>query len=456
MIAPARRVALEALSSASAGADLPDLLARTRDRLPDERDRALAAAIVSGALRWRARLDFHLQQAMSRSIDTLDPIVLDVLRLSLFQLLFLTRVPAAAVVDDAVSLVRRGGKTSAGGFVNGVLRTLSRTRDRLTLPEPPAAIDGPADRERAIDALHLGGSHPRWLVTRWIDRLGLDTARAWVRFNNVEPPLTLRANRRRATREALAARLRDHGVETTPTRLAPDGLTVTSGNPLRTALGTAGDFLIQDEASQLVPLLVGARPGHRVLDACAAPGAKSLALADALQGAGLLVTADARVARMALLRRVLEAQSATASLVEHDLMAGVPFGPVFDRVLVDAPCTGLGTLRRDVDIRWRRGPDDISAAAARQTRMLACASAAVAPGGRLVYATCSSEPEENEQVVAAFLASHRDFHAIGAQRLSEEGVALAVLNPETGALCTRPDRHGLECFYAAALERSRV
>ncbi len=128
MIAPARRVALDALSSVSAGTDLPDVLARTRDQLPDERDRALAAAIVIGTLRWRARLDFHLQQAISRKLDKLDAIVLEVLRLSLFQILFLERVPAAAVVDDAVSLVRRGGKTSAGGFVNGVLRTISRTR----------------------------------------------------------------------------------------------------------------------------------------------------------------------------------------------------------------------------------------------------------------------------------------------------------------------------------------
>ena len=144
MIAPARRVALDALSSVSAGADLPDLLARTREQLADERDRALAAAIVIGTLRWRERLDFHLRQAISRNLGKLDGIVLEVLRMSLFQLLFLERVPAAAVVDDAVSLVRRGGKTSAGGFVNGVLRTISRTRDRLSLPALPAAIRSPA------------------------------------------------------------------------------------------------------------------------------------------------------------------------------------------------------------------------------------------------------------------------------------------------------------------------
>lgn len=454
MIAPARRVALDALSSVSAGADLPDALARTRDALADERDRALAATIVIGTIRWRMRLDFHLQQTISRRLETLDAIVLHVLRLSLFQLLFLERVPASAVVDDAVSLVRRGGKTSAAGFVNGVLRTISRSRDRLGLPEVPAAIDSPADRDRAVDALAVAGSHPRWLVARWVDRLGLDAARAWIDFNNVEAPLTLRANRRRATRAQLAQRLSELGVETSPTRVAPDGLTVTAGNPFRTAMATSGDFLIQDEASQLVPLLVGARPGDRVLDACAAPGGKSLALADALCGSGLLVAADARDRRVALLRRVLESHTAEARLVEHDLLGGVPFGPVFDRVLVDAPCTGLGTLRRDVDIRWRRNPEDIAVAAARQGRMLEHASGAVAPGGRLVYATCSSEPEENEAVVADFLAAHPDFHRVPATNLMAEGLAATLLDPETGELATRPDRHGLECFYGAAMRRT--
>jgi len=453
MIAPARRVALDALASVSAGTDLPDALARTRDQLSDDRDRALAAVIVIGTLRWRARLDFHLQQATSRKLDKLDDLVLEVLRLSLFQILWLERVPAAAVVDDAVSMVRRGGKTSAGGFVNGVLRAISRTRQRLSVPAVPTAIHSPADRDLAIDALHVTGSHPRWLAARWIDRLGVEAASVWVAFNNAEAPLTLRVNRTRGARETVAGRLRDIGVETRPTELAPDGLTVISGNPLRTSLAASGDFLIQDEASQLVPLMVGARPGHRVLDACAAPGGKSLALADALQGAGLLVAADAREKRMALLRRVLDAHAAGAALVEHDLRAGVPFGPVFDRVLVDAPCTGLGTLRRDVDIRWRRSPDDIEVAAARQGRMLAEASTAVAPGGRLVYATCSSEPEENEHVVSAFLAASASFRRVPTQTLIDEGVPAALLNPATGELFTRPDYHGLECFYAAAVER---
>ena len=451
MIAPARRVALDALSRIAAGQELPEALARTRDALADERDRALAAAIVIGTLRWRALLDHHLAHASTRPLAQLDAVVVDIVRLSLFQLLFLERVPASAVVHDAVSMARRAGKSSAGGFVNAVLRTLSRGRSALETPGPPAAIRTAEDRVQAIEALHVSGSHPRWLVSRWIDRLGLEAASEWVAFDNAEPPMTLRVNRRRWTRDALAAALRERGVETVPAPLAPDGLRVVSGNPLR--LPGAGDFLVQDEASQLVALMVDARPGHRVLDACAAPGGKTLVLADQLGGRGTLVAGDVGMRRAGLLRALLRAHEADLPIVVHDVERAMPFGPRFDRVLLDAPCTGLGTLRRDVDIRWRRLEGDIAAAAARQRRMIAAAAGAVAPGGRLVYATCSSEPEENEEVVAAFLTGMPGFVRAGPDALVDAGVPPSVLDRATGDLQTRPDRHGLECFYASALER---
>ena len=453
MIAPARRVALDALARVGAGQDLADLLAHTRELLPDERDRALAAAILIGTLRWRARLDHLLAQAASRPLDRLDPIVLDTLRLSLFQLQFLERVPASAVVDDAVSLVKRAGKSSAGAFVNAVLRGLSRKREALSLPEVPDRIATPADRDRAIEALHVTGSHPRWLVARWVDRLGLDAARVWVDFDNAEAPMTLRVNRRRATRHALAARLWALGVETTPTTFAPDGLIVVSGNPLKTPLAASGDFYVQDEASQLVPLMLGVASGNAVLDACAAPGGKTLVVADALGGTGTLVAADRRRARVDVLRDVLRAHDVSAHVVVHDLASAAPFGPVFDRVLVDAPCTGLGTLRRDVDIRWRRREADVATAVERQRRMIVAAASTLKPGGRLVYATCSSEPEENADVVSAFLDRAPAFRRVGAVRLADEGVPREVLDEATGAMETLPDRHGLACFFAAALER---
>ena len=387
--------------------DLGEALADSRERLSDDRDRALTAAIVVGTLRWRNRLDWLLARASNRDVESLDPEVLDILRLSLFQLLFLTRVPASAAVDDAVSLTKAARKKSAAGLTNAVLRQLARTRNRLELPQRSSPI-GEMPRDALIEFLTVSGSHPRWLVERWVDRLGADATAAWVEFNNREPPLALRANTLRTTRHELAGRLKAVGVETTATRYAPDGLIVREGHPLRTSEYAAGMFFVQDEASQLVPLLAGARPRSRALDACAAPGGKSLALAAGVARGGLLVASDVSGDAWRCCGR---SSRKAGDVGPRDAVrpgTGRAVPAVFDRVLLDAPCTGLGTLRRDVDIRWRRSPEDLRQAAARQGRMIATASASlVAPRGRLVYATCSSEPEENEHVVYGFLARSR-------------------------------------------------
>jgi 16S rRNA (cytosine967-C5)-methyltransferase len=446
MIAPARRAAYQVMRAVSTRrSDLPDALAATRDPLPDDRDRALVTTLVTGTLRWRNRLDWILRPALSRDLARLDPEVLDILRLGLFQLLFLSRVPASAVVDDQVNLTRLVGKSSAAGLVNAVLRRLNRAGPDLTLPVAPE-VGHSGSRKAWLDALSITGSHPRWLVERWIDRLGPEAAAAWVAFNNAEAPLTLRTNTLQTSREDLARNLRNAGVETTPLRFAPDGLEVISGNPFRTEMASRGSFVAQDEASQIVPLMAGTRVRRTVLDACASPGGKTLVLAPRVPPGGLLVAGDRRPGRIA------EAGAGEVRVVALDLEAGAPFGPVFDLVLVDAPCTGLGTLRRDVDIRWRRFPDDVPEAARLQARLLEAASALVAPGGRLVYATCSSEPEENDQVVAGFLASHPAFRPADRAALVTGGVAEALLD-QRGYLETRPDLHGLEGFFAAALDR---
>jgi 16S rRNA (cytosine967-C5)-methyltransferase len=455
MIAPARRAAYDALRAVTTRTrDLGEALADTRAHLPDDRDRALAATIVIGAVRWQNRLDWLLARAANRDLETLDPEVRDLLRLSLFQLLFLSRVPASAIVDDAVSLTKVVRKTSAAGLVNAVLRRMARTRHQLELPALAGAPDS-QPREVVLEHLSVAGSHPRWLIERWIDRLGASTAAAWVAFNNEEPPLTLRANTLRTSRDELAARLRASRVETIATRYAPDGLTVVGGHPLRTTEAEEGWFFVQDEASQLVPLLAGNHGRARALDACAAPGGKTLALAAGVTRDALLVASDVSARRVALLRDTLRRGGSTETrVVQFDLERGAPFGAVFDLVLIDAPCTGLGTLRRDVDIRWRRSPDDVVRAAGRQGRMLTEASRLVAPGGRLVYATCSSEPEENDQVVDEFLAAQPAFAEVSANQLMGEGMPRDLLDAR-GRLATRPDRHGLEVFFGVALERAR-
>jgi 16S rRNA (cytosine967-C5)-methyltransferase len=453
MIAPARRAALDVLRAVDAGhLDLPAAIARARRTLTDERDRALLVELATGVFRWRGQIDHLLAVSSNRPLTKLDAVVLDSLRLGVYQLLHLERVPASAVVDDAVNLVRASGKSSAGAFVNAVLRRISRTRAALPLPARPP--DGAAMPD-ALDYLSVTLSHPRWLVERWQARVGFEATEQWAQFNNAAPALTLRANTLLVTRDDLRARLADHGVDAVPTAYAPDGLTVARGNPLRTPLADAGVFVVQDEASQLVSTFAAARPGERVLDACASPGGKTLALFASMQQQGVLVAADVRPKRVELLRATLAAaRVARVPVVRLDLAGGVPFNAVFDCVLVDAPCSGLGTIRRDPDIRWRRRPDELPSLAATQGRMLDRAAMAVRPGGRLVYATCSSEPDENEAVVEAFLQGHPHFAMAPADEV-RAGLPPPArpLVDDRGLLHTWPWRDGLEAFFAATVVR---
>jgi 16S rRNA (cytosine967-C5)-methyltransferase len=468
MISPARVAAYDILCTIAAGhADLPTAIAFTRGGLVDDRDRALAAEIASGVQRWRAALDHLIVFFAKRAIDRLDPEVVEILRLSAYQLLYLTRVPAAAVVDDAVDLTKRAGKRSASGFVNAVLRSISRRKHALPLPPRPQDA---ADRDAALNYLSVTLSHPRWLAARWFDRLGFDAAEAWMRFDNTPGSVTLRANRLQMTREALSERLaaepstasgssqgesRGEDILVRPTTYAPDGLIVERGHPLRGPGLEQGWFVVQDEASQLVALLAGDRPMPRVLDTCASPGGKTTAIAALMDGRGLLVACDVRDRRVDLLRRTVAASGArNVRIVQADLLQPLPFGCGFDSVLVDAPCSGLGTLRRDPDIRWRRREDDLPPLAVAELTMLQHAAEQVAPGGRLIYATCSSEPEENEGIAAAFLATTRGFTALHAAQTTSR-LAPALVD-QRGHLRTQPHLHGLEAFFGAVFEREQA
>jgi 16S rRNA (cytosine967-C5)-methyltransferase len=453
MIAPARIAAYDILTAISAGsADLPGAIAFARAGLADDRDRALAADIATGVQRWRAALDHLIVEFSKRAIDRLDPEVVEILRLSTYQLLHLTRVPASAIVDDAVDLARRAGKRSATGFVNAVLRTVSRRRSTLPLPPRP---DDSADRTAALDYFSLTLSHPRCLAARWYARLGFDATEAWLLFNNPPAPVTLRANRLQLSREALADRLAADEIQVRPTAFAPDGLIVEAGYPLRGVGGEAGWFVAQDEASQLVTLLAGPSPGPRVLDTCASPGGKTTAIAAAMAGRGMLVACDVRGRRVDLLRRTVAASgAANVRVVQADLLQPLPFSSPFDCVLLDAPCSGLGTLRRDPDIRWRRREDDLPSLAAIELTMLQHAADAVAPGGRLIYATCSSEPDENEGVVDAFLGTTPTFTSVDARDVGGQ-LPHAVIDAR-GHLRTQPHLHGLEAFFGAVFRRQNL
>jgi 16S rRNA (cytosine967-C5)-methyltransferase len=450
MTAPARVVAYHALSAIDDGAqDLATAISQGRARLRDPRDRALASDIVHGTLRWRRTLDSLIATGTKDRRLPGDPRVLAILRLSLYQILYLDRVPASAVVDDAVDLARMAQRAHAAGFVNALLRGLLRQRHRLQVPQRPTG----SDRGEALAYLGIAHSHPDWLLARWLDRFGFDAVESWVRFDNATPPLTVRANTLVGSRQALREWFAARGVETRPTTYAPDGLIVDDAPDRGLPDDPDGRWMIQDESSQLVTQMVHASPGERVLDLCAAPGAKTTALAADMHDEGVLVACDVRPRRLRILRGVLAHAGTRHTHVVHlDRDGPLPFRPPFDRILVDAPCSGLATIRRDPDIKWGRQESDLAAYAVIQRALLDRAAPHVAPGGRLIYATCSSEPDENDDVVAAFLDSHPDFE----RDIRLDGLAESVrpLVDDTGALRPLPHLHGLEAFYAASLVRN--
>lgn len=451
MIAPARVAAFDVLLAEAKGrADLPAALALVRDRLADERDRSLATEIAVGTLRWRAELDAVILSHARRPLERLDIEVLQILRLSAYQLLHLTRVPAAAAVDDAVALTKRASKRSASGFVNAVLRAISRGRGSSVIPERPSGTT--TDQSTVAHYLSVALSHPRWLIERWLDRIGFERTEAWATFNNAAAPLTLRVLGDRSRREQVLAGLLARDIDARATRYAPHGIIVSKGG-FPDELVPESDAIVQDEASQLVAMLAGNQPGPLVLDTCAAPGGKATAIAELLHDAERLIACDVRDKRMTLLQQTIaRTRASRISLVQADAQQPLPFQRLFATVVVDAPCSGLGTLRRDPDIKWRRQEHELVQFAARQQHILANAAAVVAPGGRLVYATCSSEPEENEDVAAAFLSSHADFTALPVNEANPD--VPGALIDERGHFRTEPDRHGLEQFFGAVFTRT--
>ncbi len=461
-ISPARLAAYRVLRAVDEGRlDLPEAMARERALLPDARDRALATEIATGTLRWRGTLDYLIGFYSRRDPARLDPEILDVLRIGAYQVLHLDRVPAPVAVDEAVRIASSvARKRSAGSLVNAVLRAVARNRSTPPLPAAPPPDTVPSDPqspilEQALDYLSITLSHPRWLVERWLNRYGFEAAEKWARFNNSPAPLTLRVNTLRIDRDALGELLARHDVITEPARYSPFGLVVVSGNPYRTPLAAQGLFIVQDEASQLVPLMAAVRPGERVLDACAAPGGKTAALAASIGDEGLLVAVDSRRLRVALLDETVKALGLRrARIVQADVTSPLPFRVSFDCALIDAPCSGLGTIRRDPEVRWRRTPEDLPRLAGEQAKMLERVAEAVEPGGRLVYATCSSEPEENEEVIARFLERRDDFQHEDPRKTDGIPEGLESVIDSAGNLRTYPHVHGLEAFFAARLRRS--
>jgi len=436
---------LERVQRAGAFADIALQHALGRSGL-SAADRAFATDLVYGTLRWRGRIDYLLDQTLDSDLEKLEPLVATALRLGAFQLLFQDRVPANAAVDESVRCVRAAGAERATGLVNAVLRRLARERERIPLP---TLADDP------LGHLTHALSVPAWIAERWLERYGPAEAAALAQASNERPPLTVRVNRRRATTADVLRELRERFPGAVPCRLARDGLVLgPRGNPGLDPAFVAGRFTVQDEASQLVVGLLDSQPGERILDTCAAPGGKATAIAERIGDAGRVVALDRHARRLGLVQRAarrlgLENIECTVRDATHSLRAvGGP--ALFDRVLVDAPCSGLGTLRRNPDARWRVRPGDPARLAEIQAALLHHAAAVVKPGGTLVYSTCTLLPEENELVVEAFLKKHPNYVAVAGDRLPEE--VRSVVTAE-GYLSCLPHRHDADGFFAARLER---
>jgi 16S rRNA (cytosine967-C5)-methyltransferase len=438
----ARELALQILLATEGRSAYSDrvLESKLRDAGLKGPDSALVTALVQGTLRHQALLDHHLDAFTGGRLATLPAPIRCALRLGAFQILILTRVPESAAVDQSVELAKRYGHPGTAGLVNAVLRRLAGG-ERAPLPDPETNL---------VDHLAVTYSHPRWLVARWVGRYGEEEATQLLASDNSEPLVSVRPNLHRTKPAAFVEALRAEGHGTTP---APNGgpvfLVERGFVAARSPLFRQGLLTLQDEAEAVVALLLDPAPGERVLDLCAAPGGKSAQIAERIAPGGKLLALERHKSRALALR---------SNMVDRLRLPGVhvvcgdgrnpPLIRPFDRVLVDAPCTGLGVLRRRADARWRKEEGAIRELAAMQRALLDGAAPLVRPGGVLVYSVCSLEPEETDEVVESFLRTHPEFEREDVRPFLPPGFATS--GPDFRAY---PHRHGTDGVFASRMVR---
>ena len=430
----------------------------------DNRERALTVEITYGVLRRLSTLDWRLEPVLETPLPRLPVPVQMVLRLGAYQLLFLGRIPQSAAVNESVNLARAFTGTVGrdwSGFVNAVLRALLRHPAR---PWPSMDLD-------AAQGLALRYSVPGWLSRRWVERLGVASAEMVCEGVSVAPPLTIRVNHLITTREALLETFARGGIAAKPTSVSPFGILIEDGGSVPSLPGFhEGGFYVEDEAAQLIPPLLDPQPGDIVLDACAAPGGKSTHLADLMHNKGTIYAVDRKGARLELLRSnchrlgvqivvpiigdirrprewVPTIETEESPSVKKPKVADLSV----DRILVDAPCSGLGVLRRHPEAKWRKDERALPRHQALQCQILEAVAPCLRPGGMLVYSTCSTEPEENEHVIERFCRAHTEFQRESV--VSWLPPAAQGFVTEQGALSTVGNRFSMDGFYAARLRK---
>jgi 16S rRNA (cytosine967-C5)-methyltransferase len=411
----------------------------------DRADRALAHALIYGVLRWKKRLDWIIDR-LARQPSKIDPLVRTILQLGLFQILFMDRIPHSAAVHTAVELAKREGRAWAAGFVNGLLRRAAREPEP-TLPDPQVE----PQKFLAVDQ-----AFPCWLIARWLQRFGHTETEALCRAMNAIPAITLRVNTLRAERNALLARIAPDVQQAAVTEHTPEGIRIIS--PRRPLLEwetfKEGAFQVQDEAAQLIAHLLSPRPGEQVWDTCAGLGTKCAHVAQLMENKGSILATDSQKDKLSLLEKEMRRLGIDiVTSAAFDLTRGSTQFPDtgFDRILVDAPCSGLGVLQKNPDGKWRHKPQDLLRYGSQQIKMLAAAAQRLRPGGVLVYAVCSFEPEENAAVVNDFLQNHPEFDIQPPMLPAIERADLFISSP--GFVQTSPHRHRMDGFFAVALTR---
>ncbi|MFH1007805.1 MAG: 16S rRNA (cytosine(967)-C(5))-methyltransferase RsmB [Candidatus Latescibacterota bacterium] len=398
------------------------------------KDRAFCRELALGAMRWRGRLDWALSLCLKGDLEGLPLPIRNVLRLGAYQILFSDGVPDRAAVHESVELAKRVGHRGTVGLVNAVLRKVSQERDRMAYPD--------LERDPA-GYLCVVGSHPRWLCTRWIERFGMEEAALLCAANNRRRPVSVRVNRLKGTVEDFLARLEKEGFSGVPSELTPGFVEIPEAQGLfETDVFRSGWFQAQDPSAGLAGLLLDPQPGERVLDLCAAPGGKTTHLAELMGNVGTIVALDRHPRRVD--RIVQNVRRLGIEIVQTAAIDALAYqGGAFDRVLVDAPCSGTGVFARRVDARWRLEEKDIGELVALQGQLLEKGASTLRPGGRLVYSTCTMEEEEDEGVVGDFLSRHPEFVL--------EPASKSIGPPFGDFVRTYPHRHGTDGSFAACL-----
>jgi len=408
-------------------------------------DRALLTELTYGTLRWRGRLDAHLAPLLRRPLEKTDPFLKNLLRLSLYQFIFLDRIPDYAAVNEAVELTksRAGGK--AGGFVNGVLRNFLREAKQVAKPDL---------KESPINAVAEYWSHPEWLIEKWLRYFSTTETEALLQANNQEAPLVLRTNLRHRTREGLLELFQSRNIQASPAPWSSQGITVQSKGLVENLPGFhEGSFQVQGEASQLVAYLLDPQPGERILDACAAPGGKTTQIAELMDDRGEVVATDVSAKGLKRLQENatrLRLESIRAFQADLSKPLSRSLSQPFDRILIDAPCSGFGTLRSHPEIKWNRGEADIKRLSELQEKILVNAASNLKPGGVLVYSTCTLIDDENERVVKTFLQQQKEFVLDGATAYLPQPARSLVRDNYFMAL---PHKHNTDGFFAARMRK---